>query len=130
VGATTGGEFRALIEIQTRGRTEKEDPSLKMSASYKLFSADTEFEQVLEEVSKNRRLHVYLYQSGGAGDAVPIDPKAMIQRAVNFPALVSGQGASAPIHTEGAGISASLSRILSAGLVQVKGLGFLLCSAR
>lgn len=93
VGLITGGEFRAIIEISTRSEEEKANISASLSGSYKLFSGEAQFQETLQKITSTNKIQVYTYQSGGVGQTIAIEPKKMIENAVNFPNLVKGEQA-------------------------------------
>ncbi|MEL7355882.1 MAG: hypothetical protein AAFN40_04910 [Cyanobacteria bacterium J06560_6] len=92
-GKISGGEFHAVIEIKTNSVEDQRTISGRLSGSYGVFSGSGEFAEVLTEISRTNRLQVFAYSSGGNSQVIPISPEGMIDRAVNFPEIVSGDDA-------------------------------------
>ena len=92
IGWITGGEFHAIIQIDTHSGQEKQEISAGIGGSVGVFSGSAEFTKALSQVSANNRVQVYVYRSGGAGREIPTEPAEMIRAAANFPDAVRGQG--------------------------------------
>ena len=86
-GLISGGSYYALIEIKTRDKTEQQDISAAVSASYGIFKGDVKAENKLKEVIKNKELTVKILQSGGSSDVLEVELDDMIQQAKEFPAV-------------------------------------------
>lgn len=62
---TTGGEFRAIIQVQTSSKDEKDAVSASLAGHYLTFSASADFESELHKIVSNSSTLVRTYQLGG-----------------------------------------------------------------
>ncbi len=86
-GYIDGGSYYALLEIQTASLAEQRSVKTKLSGFYGPFSASGQFEQALKDISSTTAINVSVAQSGGSGDVVEMDYKAMLETARTFPAV-------------------------------------------
>lgn len=99
-GEQTGGEFYAILTIETRTQQEQTDVSAELGASYGFglsrINADVDFAESLTKLHMDNRLTVRSYQRGGAGPrAAPVHSvQEIIERAHDFPVIVQGEEAS------------------------------------
>ena len=87
-GVTTGGSYYGLIQIETEDFSEREQLAVKISASGWGGKLDTEVEQELKQLFKNKKISITVLQSGGSGDAIETTLDEMIEQAKNFPQLI------------------------------------------
>ena len=92
-GFITGGEYHAIIEIQTHSQEERQAIAASASASFGIFSGSGSFSSSLEKLAASNRLQVYVYSSGGSGQVISIQPDAMIKQATEFARVVEEFGA-------------------------------------
>lgn len=94
----TGGEFNAIIEIETRSNEDREQVSAQIRGSgggfFASASANVELKNTLTSISRNHRITVELFQTGGGGQLPPRDPQAVIDYALSFPTRVLQVGGS------------------------------------
>jgi hypothetical protein len=64
---TTGGEFHAMIQVQTSSAEEKRAVSASLAGNYLTFSGSAAFETALQKIVSNSSTLVRTYQIGGEG---------------------------------------------------------------
>lgn len=86
---STGGEFHALYEFQTKSREEKDKLKISAKGSYGGFKASAEFQKNIETLVANTNVSADLFIRGGEGKLPdPIDPKKIVEASLLFPAAV------------------------------------------
>lgn len=79
IGKISGGEFHAIIEIQTKSVQDKKSIDAKLSGSYGIFSGSSQFEKSIDSIAKTNSVQVYVYSSGGSGEAIPSQRDEMVK---------------------------------------------------
>jgi hypothetical protein len=88
---TTGGEFRAIIQVQTSSKDEKNAVSASMAGHYLTFSASADFENELHKIVSSSSTLVRTYQIGGekADTAACADISCVTDRIKSFTSAVA-----------------------------------------
>ncbi|MDF3067335.1 MAG: hypothetical protein K0R38_2936 [Polyangiaceae bacterium] len=88
---TTGGEFHAIVQIQTSSAEETQKINASIEGSLFTASGSVEFNRYMESVVKNASTVVNSYQVGGTGiETTPCrDVKCVADRVVAFTTAVS-----------------------------------------
>lgn len=89
----TGAEFAAVLEIQTSDESHKQAIDASLKGSYGAASGSASFSSRLEEIVKNNKTQVYVYQSGGSAEKIDISADGLINIATEFPAKVNAENA-------------------------------------
>jgi hypothetical protein len=87
-GEIAGGQYYALVHIQTSKATDQQEVRLKLSAHYGPLKAGVELNKTLEEIQEKYSMNVLVIQSGGSGDILELKIDQMLEQARNFPQLV------------------------------------------
>ena len=91
-GMETGGEYYAIVEIQTSSTDDQTNISQQLDASgfFGSDSVDTTFTSSFDKVTGSRSLTVNVFERGGAGvgAAQSVDVGTMLNKAMNFPVAV------------------------------------------
>jgi hypothetical protein len=90
-GYIDGGQYYALIEIQTRNEKQQTDIKSKLSAFYGTFKAEATVTTGLMDITKDTTTNVFVMQAGGSGDVIETTLGEMITQARNFPKVASEQ---------------------------------------
>jgi hypothetical protein len=95
-GVTTGGEFRAVIEVQTDSEEERHQLAAEIASSVAVESLaeagrESKIEATLKRVATDKQVKIWSFQRGGNGaDATPpATVDEMIARARAMPEIVS-----------------------------------------
>jgi hypothetical protein len=96
VGFITGGEYLALLEVESKTEEQKREISALINAKAQMWNiGDTkaEFKKSMSELESRYSVNIKVYQAGGRGNKIPATVEEMVERAVNFPQLVQGNDA-------------------------------------
>jgi len=90
---TTGGEFRAIIQVQTSSKDEKDSVSASIAGHYLSFSASADFEAELRKIVSSSSTLVRTYQIGGdqADTAACADVSCVTNRIKAFTTAVAAK---------------------------------------
>jgi hypothetical protein len=94
-GIKTGGEYWAIVEIETTDSSDQTDISNKLQTAgfFGVGGADlaTTFSDNFLKVTGSRTLNIVAFQNGGAGQGAKqeVQPGEVVTKAQNFPAEVS-----------------------------------------
>jgi hypothetical protein len=93
---TTGGEFTAVIKIETTSEQNKRDIDVKLRASGISWSANASVESALTKISHSNNVSVKMFKRGGIGSLPAHDDiQTVFDFARRFPVLV--QNSASPI---------------------------------
>ena len=83
-----GGEFKALIQIHTASRAERQALSGSVSASMSMASGSASFSSLLATISKTNETKILTYRRGGSGTPIAITPDTIAAQASALPEIV------------------------------------------
>lgn len=84
----TGGEFAAVITIETVSISDRQHVGASFRGSYLGVAGGAEFEQRLEDASRTHNMHVRVVINGSSGAVPVLNPAAIIEYAREYPNLV------------------------------------------
>ena len=90
VGRITGGQYDAIVEIESKTQRDYEKRENEFSASYKGASGNVEWESTLEEILKDDKVSIRQFILGGT-EKIPEKDK-IEEFARSLPTLVSNSG--------------------------------------
>ena len=81
---TTGGEYFALIQVDTQSKSESESIKAHIAGNYLTYSASADFEKELSKIVSNSKTVVRTYQVGGEGPtASPCSDVACVSKRID-----------------------------------------------
>ncbi|MCP5538745.1 MAG: hypothetical protein H7A53_01190 [Akkermansiaceae bacterium] len=86
----TGGEFFALLSIQTLSETEKQSVKAKVSASMKVLNSAVEFRSSFSEVSSSKDIQFSVIKNGGNATQPEVTAEAVLEQALHFTEEIVG----------------------------------------
>ncbi|WP_141736034.1 hypothetical protein [Oligoflexus tunisiensis] len=89
----SGGEFIALLEIQTDSDEHKKKIDASLKGSYGAFGGSASFSSSLEEAIKKNKTQIYVYQSGGVFSNIGLSADELINRAKAYPDSINKDNA-------------------------------------
>jgi hypothetical protein len=85
----TGGEFKAVVRIDTTSMTEREAISASVSASFASAGGAASFQQSLSKVASGKNVRVWTYRRGGNGAPIATTLTDIADQVSKLPSLVA-----------------------------------------
>ena len=83
-----GGEFNAVINIETSSTAEREAISASIGGSYMAFSGSAEFSKTVQAATSGKDVRIYSFRRGGNGTPIAITLNDISTQASQLPQLV------------------------------------------
>ena len=87
----TGGEFIAVIEVETNSLEEKKEILAKMSGEGLFWKVNPDFSSHLSYIMKRHRASVRVFRTGDQGELPELKAENLVSYAINFPGKVLRQ---------------------------------------
>lgn len=84
-----GGEYIAVLKIETTSEEHKQAIEAKMRGSYGTFGGSVQLSSSFQEVLTENRTEIFIYQSGGKFEKVSITADELVRAATDFPTTVT-----------------------------------------
>lgn len=89
VSKSTGGEFIAVLEIETNSEADKRAVSTALSANGLSWGGRASVQLAMESISSNHNIHYKIFRNGAEGALPTNTPAALMAAAFNFPPSVA-----------------------------------------
>ncbi|MBL9153504.1 MAG: hypothetical protein JNK37_13505 [Verrucomicrobiales bacterium] len=86
----TGGEFFALLSMETVSESERRDIKAKVDASGGVFSAAAEFRSSFQEVTSSKNLRFSMIKNGGSPELPSASADSVLEQALHFTQEIAG----------------------------------------
>jgi hypothetical protein len=96
----TGGQFDAVLSIETTSNKDRRDVTLAFSGEYGSAQGSASFKSTFERISGTHHSEVKLVRLGGAKPPGSMDAKILIDYALQFSTLVGGSAANSAVAFE------------------------------